>query len=152
MLLLSNSCFQPPQAFEEDEGIELEDTSSSAQAFSSLSTWSFENIPSIPEEESPFDSGAASDEAQHDSSGDERALSPQDDIDSNFPGMSEYKLPQPGVDLPSYLDQQASDFPVRPSNGDAKYEVHEVIPDGEHSPQSDEAAEIHLDDDDKIKV
>ncbi|KAI1128511.1 hypothetical protein F5Y10DRAFT_173411 [Nemania abortiva] len=152
--LLSSSRFQSGQSLDEDEGIDLEDSGPSAQPFTGLSTWSFENIP-IAAGESPFDSGAASDEAQHDSSGDERALSPRDDLDSTYPGMSEYRLSPPGEDPPAYLHHSGSDFveqPLAGSTNQITHEVHEIIPDSEQEPQSDEATEIHLDDNDKIKV
>ncbi|KAK5637711.1 hypothetical protein RRF57_013426 [Xylaria bambusicola] len=104
-------------------------------------------------DDSPFGSGAASDEAQHDSSGDERALSPQDDIDSTFPGMSEYKLSQPGDDseyashsTPNYVGQTSIS-----GTDQITHEVHEVMPSSEQELQSDEATEIHLDDNDKIR-
>ncbi|KAI1429243.1 hypothetical protein F5Y12DRAFT_727337 [Xylaria sp. FL1777] len=151
--LLSSSRFQSGNSVDDDEAIELEDTEPSAQPFT-LNTWSFKNIPN-PAGDSPFDSGAASDEAQHDSSGDERALSTQDDIDSNFPGMSEYKLSQPVGNPPSYVNHPTPNYVNLPSTSSTNritHEVHEVIPDGEQESQSDDAAEIHLDDDDKIKV
>ncbi|KAI0439249.1 hypothetical protein F4803DRAFT_52004 [Xylaria telfairii] len=155
--LLDSSRFQSGQAIDEDEGIELEDSRPSAQTFPGLTTWNFENIENIPAAigDSPFDSGAASDEAQHDSSGDEQALSHRDDVDSNFPGMSEYKLSQTGEDPPSYLDHPTTDRveqPLTTGRNVITHEVHEVLPDGEQEPQSDEATEIHLDDNDKIKV
>lgn len=152
--LLASSRFQSGQGIvDEDEGIELEDSIPSAQPFAGLSTWSFENIPNAVAD-SPFDSVAASDEAQHDSSGDERALSPRDDMDSNFPGMSEYKLSQPGEDPPSYLHlvPDCVEQPLTGSTGQITHEVHEIIPNGEQELQSDDATEIHLDDNDRIKV
>ncbi|KAI8635070.1 UCH-domain-containing protein [Xylariaceae sp. FL1651] len=159
--LLASTRFQPVQSIEEDEGIELADNtglSGIQQPFTGINTWSFENI-STTVEDSPFGSGAASDEAQHDSSGDERALSPQEDLDPSYPGMSEYKLPpQTEVDAPSYMELPVPGSLERPMAGDmnriwdVKHEVHEVLPNGEQEPQSDDAAEIHLDDDDKIKV
>ncbi|KAI0105423.1 hypothetical protein GGR51DRAFT_187146 [Nemania sp. FL0031] len=151
--LLDGSHFHPGQGIDEDEGIELEDSSTSAQPFASLSTWSFENIPNAAG--SPFDSVAASDEAQHDSSGDERALSPRDDLESNYPGMSEYKLSQPIEDTSLYPHHPLPDYIEQPLNGSTNqitHEVHEIIPGGEQELQSDEATEIHLDDNDKIKV
>ncbi|KAI0481593.1 hypothetical protein F4859DRAFT_425947 [Xylaria cf. heliscus] len=155
--LLDSSRFQSGQAIDEDEGIELEVSRLNAQPFAGLNTWSFQNIENIPTAigDSPFDSGAASDEAQHDSSGDEQALSHRDDIDSNFPGMSEYKLSQTKEDPPSYLDHSITDHveqPLSTSRNGITHEVHEVLPDGEQEPQSDDATEIHLDDNDKIKV
>ncbi|KAI0448939.1 hypothetical protein F5B21DRAFT_520893 [Xylaria acuta] len=155
--LLDSSRFQSGQALDEDEGIELEDSRSNAQPFACLSTWNFENIENIPTAigDSPFDSCAASDEAQHDSSGDEQALSHRDDIDSNFPGMSEYKLSQTREDPPSYLEHPTTDRveqPLSTGRNGITHEVHEVLPDGEQEPQSDDATEIHLDDNDKIKV
>lgn len=151
--LLASSRFQSGQTIDDDEGIELEDSKPNAQPFATLTTWNFENISSAVAG-SPFDSGAASDEAQHDSSNDERALSLADDIDSSFPGLSEYKLSQP-EDLPSYLDHLTPDCPDQPSTDSMHgitHEVLEVIPTSEQEPQSDDAAEIHVDDNDKIKV
>ncbi|KAI0527778.1 hypothetical protein F5B22DRAFT_3774 [Xylaria bambusicola] len=152
MPLLASSRFQSGHDIAEDEGIELEDSDQRTQPFS-VNTWSFKNLPDMADD-SPFGSGAASDEAQHDSSGDERALSPQDDIDSTFPGMSEYKLSQPGDDseyvshsTPNYVGQTSIGVKDR-----ITHEVHEVMPNSEQELQSDEATEIHLDDDDKIKV
>ncbi|KAJ8126360.1 hypothetical protein O1611_g7278 [Lasiodiplodia mahajangana] len=147
--LLGSSHFQPRQGIDEDEGIEMEDSSTSAQPFSHA-TWSFANISNTAD--SPFDSVAASDEAQHDSSGDERALSPRDDLDSSLPGMSEYKLSQPIEDPPSYPLPEYVEQPLNGSTNRITHEVHEIIPDGEQEPHSDEATEIHLDDNDKIKV
>jgi ubiquitin carboxyl-terminal hydrolase 4/11/15 len=155
--LLASARFQSGRGIEEDEAIELEDTRPSTQPFRGLGTWSFENIPNTAQD-SPLDSGAASDEAQHDSSGDERALSSQDDIASSLPGMSEYRLPQPGVDPPSYLDDPATDFLAGSLSSDTNrirsvtQEIHEVDPNGEQEPLSDDAAEIYLDENDKIKV
>ncbi|KAI0542302.1 hypothetical protein GGR58DRAFT_510328 [Xylaria digitata] len=152
--LLASSRFQSGQVIDEDEGIELEDSGPSAQPFTGINTWSFKNLENTTED-SPFGSGAASDEAQHDSSGDERALSLQDDIESSFPGMSEYKLPQPKEDPPSYINHSPPAYlnqPLTSATNQITHEVHEVIPSGEQEPQSDEATEIHLDDNDKIKV
>ncbi|KAJ2999068.1 hypothetical protein NUW58_g112 [Xylaria curta] len=155
--LLANSRFQSGQPIDEDEGIELEDTKVGAQPFASLTSWNFENLGNVSTAagDSPFDSGAASDEAQHDSSSDERALSAQDDIDSNLPGMSEYKLSQPEEDSHSYLDRPTPEYAeqrLSSSTNQITHEVHEVIPNGDQDPQSDDATEIHLDDNDKIKV
>ncbi|GAP88489.2 putative ubiquitin specific peptidase 11 [Rosellinia necatrix] len=146
--LLSNSCFSTRHIIDEDEGIELEDSKPSAPPFTS--NWDFKGVPDGPPGSSPFDSGAASDEAQHDSSGDERALSPLDDIESSFPGMSEYKLSQPEEEPPSYLD--CVEQPFAGITNQTTHQVHEVIPNTEQEPQSDDAAEIHLDDNDKIKM
>lgn len=150
--LLASSRFQSGQTIDEDEGIESEDSKPNAP-FSNLATWSFQNIGSGVAG-SPFDSGAASDEAQHDSSSDERALSLPDDIDSTYPGMLKYKLSQP-EDPPSYLEHLTSDCPEQPfADGmhGMTHEIHEVIPTSEQEPQSDDAAEIRIDDSDKIKV
>ncbi|KAJ8118941.1 hypothetical protein ONZ43_g3891 [Nemania bipapillata] len=153
--LLAGSRFQSGQGIsDEDEGIELEDSGPSAQPFRGLTSWSFENIPAV-NTSSPCDSVAASDEAQHDSSGDERALSPRDDTESSFPGMSEYKLSQPEDEPPSYLHHLVRNDVEQPLAGGTDqitHEVHEIIPNSEQEPQSDDAAEIHLDDNDKIKI
>ncbi|KAI1117936.1 hypothetical protein F5Y14DRAFT_447346 [Nemania sp. NC0429] len=151
--LLASSRFQSGQTIDEDEGIEVDDSRTNEQPFANLATWNFENIPSdVPG--SPFDSGAASDEAQHDSSSDEQALSLPDDTDSSLPGMSKYKLSQP-EDPPSYLEHLTPDCSEQPFTGsthELTHEVHEVIPTSEQEPQSDDAAEIHLDDTDKFKL
>ncbi|KAI1363712.1 hypothetical protein F5Y08DRAFT_235342 [Xylaria arbuscula] len=150
--LLASSRFQSGHAIAEDEGIELEDSEQPTQPFT-LNTWSFKNLPDDTAD-SPFGSGPASDVAQHDSSGDERELSPQDDMDSNFPGMSEYKLSQPGENS-SYINYPSPAYMGESSisgTNHIAHEVHEIVPNSEQDLQSDEAAEIHLDDDDKIKV
>ncbi|KAI0200416.1 hypothetical protein F4808DRAFT_159003 [Astrocystis sublimbata] len=145
--------FQSGQIIDEDEGIDLEDSKPSAQPFL-VNTWNFANLENMPTGGgSPFDSGAASDEAQHDSSGDERALSHRDDFESNYPGMSEYRLSP--TNPPSYVELPTTDHveqSLSTDRNDITHEVHEVLPDGEQEPQSDDAAEIHLDDSDKIRV
>ncbi|KAI2637370.1 UCH-domain-containing protein [Xylaria nigripes] len=151
LLSASSSAQSGTAVVDEDEGIDMEDSRPSAQPFTS--TWSFENIPNTVEN-SPF-SGAASDEAQYDSSADERALSPPDDMDPNLPGMFAYKLPQLGDDRPAYVDHLASDSAEQPLNSGANptaHKIHEVIPNREQESQSDDATEIHLDDNDKIKI
>ncbi|KAI1267359.1 hypothetical protein F5Y18DRAFT_336069 [Xylariaceae sp. FL1019] len=140
---ISNASYQSGQ-MDEDEGIGMtEDTKTSGfQGFANLNTWSFDGVTN---ENSPIDSGAASDEAQHDSSGDERASSRRLSVD----GMLEYTLPpQPEGGPPSYNELPA---PV-PRQWGTQHAVHEIVPNGEHESQSDDAAEIHLDDDDKIRV
>jgi ubiquitin carboxyl-terminal hydrolase 4/11 len=160
--LLANSRFQPGQDdAEEDEAIELEETTPIgpiAQPFG-LSSWSFENIPNAFEDSS-LDSGAASDEAQHDSSGDERNLNSPDRELSDIPGISvsQYKLSQNSVDPPVYVSHAQGECAPRPLSSavhrplDVAHEIYEIRPEGEDEAQSDDAAEIHLDDTDKIGV
>ncbi|KAI1818744.1 UCH-domain-containing protein [Poronia punctata] len=141
---------------EEDEAIELEDTEPpigpSAQPFAGISSWSFENLQN-GFEDSPLDSGAASDEAQHDSSGDEQNLSSPERLVDSIPGVSEYQLSDPQA-----LDHtQSSSFDQPLSHDSSKMtdianRIHEVRPEGEYESQSDDAAEIHLDETDKIGV
>ncbi|KAI1353065.1 hypothetical protein F5Y01DRAFT_67231 [Xylaria sp. FL0043] len=150
--LLASSRFRSGHAIN-DEAIELEDSEANAQPFT-YNTWSFKSLADMAGD-SPYGSGAASDEAQHDSSGDERALSIQGDMDSSFPGMSEYRLSQPVEEPPSYVNHPTPDYgnqPSRSASNGITQEVHEVIPNREQDSLSDDAAEIHLDDDDKIKV
>ncbi|KAI1326360.1 ubiquitin carboxyl-terminal hydrolase-like protein [Xylariaceae sp. FL0255] len=144
----SSAPFRSRHDLEEDEGIELVDPKPSSFQFTG-NTWNFDGITTGT---SPADSGAASDEAQHDSSGDERALSSQHSI----PGMLEYALSTPvEADPPSYTEPPE---PVQHEYSTSRVwdighgGVHEIVPNSEQEQLSDDAAEIHLDDDDKIKV
>ncbi|KAI1098207.1 UCH-domain-containing protein [Jackrogersella minutella] len=73
-------------SIEEDEGIDVTEDTAQSGGFPPLAnhnSWSFDNIMNndrtdieVGPADSPYDSDAASDEAQHNSSGDERVLSP----------------------------------------------------------------------------
>ncbi|KAI1338019.1 hypothetical protein F5Y15DRAFT_407897 [Xylariaceae sp. FL0016] len=139
------------QSIEDDEGIDMTDDAPRTSGFhpvNGTNSWSFESITGggvLGEGDSP---GAASDEAQPDSSGDERIMSPIDpELGNHFPGMSQYQLHQSDEDPPSY-----SELPTQINHNDLKHEVHEVLPDGDDEQRDEDAAEIHLDDDDKIKA
>ncbi|XXH05045.1 3',5'-cyclic-nucleotide phosphodiesterase [Hypoxylon texense] len=178
-VLLANPSPAVHQSIEEDEGIDLDDDMSRATGFQPLTgsnSWSFDNLVNEDTDlehgqGSPFDSGAASDEAQHDSSCDERVHSPRDidfeqNTDADFPGMAQYALPpQPDVSPPSYSEPPPPDY----QGGQIIYQgylirddvnqiwsikdrVHEVPPEGAAEERSEEAAEIHLDEQDKLKL
>ncbi|KAI1492443.1 hypothetical protein F5X96DRAFT_626311 [Biscogniauxia mediterranea] len=154
----------------EDEGIDLGEDTIKTAGFNPIkgsNTWSFDKLSQDDGvstghggPDSPPDSGAASDEAQHDSSGDERIVSPLGgDFDPDLPGMSHYELPaQPEVDPPSYSEPLAPDCEGGMSRDDLneiwnqkENQVHEVIPQNENEQKSEDAAEIHLDDNDNAK-
>ncbi|OTA95793.1 hypothetical protein M434DRAFT_9452 [Hypoxylon sp. CO27-5] len=137
-------------SIEEDEAIDLtEDTPQSTGYQPIISTWNFDNVRAG----SSFGSGAASDEAQHDSSGDERVLSPHNtDFELDYPGMAHYELPaQPDILSPPPQYSEITQDDVQ-QIWDQKNTVHKVPPGGEADEQSDDAAEIHLDESDKIKL
>lgn len=164
------------RSIEEDEGIDMTE-SEPYQAGGILSqTWDFKMLPTnatssrgdagVPG--SPFASGAATDEAQHDSSGDEgvrstRGFEREFELDAdtdmeNIPGTGHYELgPAPEGELPSYTEPPPPDFQEGISRDDLthiwdkKQAVLNVPAEGEDQ-QSEEAAEIHIDDeDDKAK-
>ncbi|KAI1819297.1 hypothetical protein F4861DRAFT_527559 [Xylaria intraflava] len=150
--LATGSRAQSGQVIDEDEGVDAEDSKPNVQPFAN--TWNFENIPDTVGD-SPCYSGAASDEAQYDSSLDERATSLPEDLEPNLPGMLAYQLPEASADGPSYIGHATSDNATQYLASGANQvanKVHEVIPNREHEPNSDDAAEIHLDDNDKIKI
>ncbi|KAI1143832.1 UCH-domain-containing protein [Hypoxylon sp. FL0543] len=144
------------QSIEDDEAIDLTADATRSTGFQPLTnsnSWNFasliendgtdlENVPAG----SPCDSGAASDEAQHDSSG---VLSPHNtDFELEYPGMAHYELAaQPDMPSPpQYGEVTRDDIWAQ------KGTIHEVPPGGEAEEQSDDAAEIHLDESDKIKL
>ncbi|KAI5924835.1 hypothetical protein F4810DRAFT_96440 [Camillea tinctor] len=154
----------------EDEGIDLGEDTTKTTDFNpvkGINSWNFGNLsadegistgPGGPD--SPPGSGAASDAAQHDSSDDERIISPLgDDFAPELPGMSHYELPaQPEVDPSSYSEPPAPDYEGGLSRDDMneiwnqkQNQVHEVIPHNETEQKSEDAAEIHLDENDKAK-
>ncbi|KAI0840444.1 UCH-domain-containing protein [Hypoxylon sp. FL0890] len=147
------------QSIEDDEAIDLTEDATQPAGFQPLTnsnSWNFDNIigndaaslENVPAG-SPFDSGAASDEAQHDSSGDERVLSPHNtDFELDYPGMAHYELPaQPDMPSPPEYSEV-----TREDIWGQKGTVHNVPPGGEAEEQSEDAAEIHLDENDKIKL
>ncbi|KAI1808420.1 UCH-domain-containing protein [Daldinia bambusicola] len=161
------------RSIEDDEGIDLTEDTVQPTGFQPLTngnSWSFDNLlPNDmadidnPPSESPFDSGAASDAAQHDSSGDERVLSPREmdfepDQEPNYPGMSHYELSPPETNLPSYSEIPPPDYRGEMTQDDLnqiwdqKNAVHTVAPEGENDTRSEEAAEIHIGEDDKIRL
>ncbi|KAF3063859.1 putative ubiquitin carboxyl-terminal hydrolase 12 [Daldinia childiae] len=161
------------RSIEEDEGISLtEDTVQPAgfQPLTNGNSWSFDNLVSNdiadienPPSESPLDSDAASDAAQHDSSGDERVLSPREmdfepDHEPEYPGMSHYELSQPETNLPSYSEIPPPDYRGEMTQDDMHQiwdqnnTIHKVAPEGENDAGSEDAAEIHIGEDDKIKL
>ncbi|CAJ2509958.1 Uu.00g058580.m01.CDS01 [Anthostomella pinea] len=146
------------RSIEDDEGVDLSDDVTRSTGFNPVigtNSWSFENISgrgAANTGDSPLYSGAASDEAQHDLSDDERVGSPIDADLENFPGMSHYELAQSEVDPPSYTQSSAPEYEDQPDRGGMKGQVYEVLPDGENEQRSEDATEIHLDDDDKIKL
>ncbi|KAL7627005.1 hypothetical protein AAE478_003781 [Parahypoxylon ruwenzoriense] len=174
-VLLANTSQGVHRSIEEDEGIDLTQDTTRSAGFNPLTgnSWNFENIMGEGadlEQDSPLDSGAATDEAQHDSSGDERVLSPRNmdlefepDLEPTYPGMSHYELPpQPEIDPPSYSEPPPPDYRGEVTREDMnhiwdqKHKVHEVPAEGEVEARSEDAAEIHLDDntkfDDKLKL
>lgn len=161
------------RSIEEDEGISLtEDTVQPAgfQPLTNGNSWSFDNLApndiadiENPPSESPLDSDAASDVAQHDSSGDERVLSPREmdfepDHEPEYPGMSHYELSQPETNLPSYSEIPPPNYRGEMTQDDMhqiwdqKNTIHKVAPEGENDAGSEDAAEIHIGEDDKIKL
>ncbi|KAI1878204.1 uncharacterized protein JN550_000386 [Neoarthrinium moseri] len=147
------------QSIEEDEGIDVTENPGNSNSVMGP-TWSFDMIQNMNGDGapgSPAASGAATDEAQHDSSGDE-VFGPQDadtEMD-NIPGVSHIELPAaPGPNPPPYEELPPPDYSGGFSRDemtrvwDAKDGVHEVPAEGEQDQRSEEAAEIHLDDDGK---
>lgn len=97
---------------------------------------------------SPAGSDAATDVAQHDSSGDERSTQTMDfDSDSNIPGTSHYELsaqPEP----PAYSSSLPPDYRDE-RLWDPKESVHEIPVGADQSQELDETTtDIHLDDTD----
>lgn len=162
------------QSIEEDEGIDMGESASHSTGFHPITgdnTWSFHNLSGAGD----FTAGSgsanvseiASDEAQHDSSGDERALSHHNmeyepDVELDMSGFSSYQLaPQPESDPPSYkepLEPQVKylgTLAARETNGqwDQNQEVYQVTAiQTDDERRSEEATEIHLDESDKIKL
>lgn len=149
----------------EDEGIDVDGDTTTMTGFQPLTggnSWSFDNLESHGGRASPFDSGAASDEAQHDSSGDERVHSPRDIFDHELidPELLAYDLAQqPDISPPSYNEPPPPDYQGEITRDDlsqmwsGKAKVYAVPPDGAEDARSEEAvAEIHLDDQDKNKL
>ncbi|KAI1375036.1 UCH-domain-containing protein [Hypoxylon crocopeplum] len=162
------------QSIEEDEAIDMTDDTTRSTGFQPLTSsnsWNFSNLKNNEytdleqaPSESPFDSGAASDEAQHDSSGDERVLSPRNpefepELDLDFPGVSEYELPpQAESDPPAYTEPSPPSYQGVVNRDEMQQiwnqgdEIHEVPPQAEADEDSEDATEIHLDENDKLKL
>ncbi|KAI0380898.1 hypothetical protein F5Y04DRAFT_289141 [Hypomontagnella monticulosa] len=149
------------QSIEEDEGIDLtEGPMPSTTAYQLVNSWNFDNIPSHDNtdlENAPTESAfdAASDIAQADSSGDEQALSPRaefrGELEPGLPGLYEFPVQGPPPYSESGYRSDIAGDDVEQMWGQ-KQEVHEVPPEGDTEAQSEAAAEIHLDDDDKLKL
>jgi ubiquitin carboxyl-terminal hydrolase 4/11/15 len=160
------------RSIEEDEGIDMTENEPYQAGGILNQSWDFKMLPTnatssrddVGVPGSPFASGAATDEAQHDSSGDDEIRSIREfeldaDIDmNNIPGTSHYELgPAPEGELPAYTEPPPPDFQEGISRDvltriwDKKQAVLNVPAEGEDQ-QSEEAAEIHIDDeDDKAK-
>ncbi|KAI5859320.1 UCH-domain-containing protein [Durotheca rogersii] len=157
------------RSIEEDEGVDLTQDTARSTGFQPLTgnnSWNFDSLGGESlryEHDSPLDSGAATDEAQHDSSGDEQVMGPHNmdvefepDLEQDFPGMAHYELPsQPDADPPSYSEPPPPDCRGEVTRDDMNHiwdqkQVHKVPPEGEIETRSEAAAEIHLDDSDKL--
>ena len=151
------------QSIEDDEGIDMGENHTQPAGFHN-NTWNFEKISGAAdfgEDGGQFSSNVsiASDEAQHDSSGDERAHSQTiglDDSDTNFPGVSSYQSvpgpsPEPDSAPPTYNEQAEPQVKFLGTMGDKSQKVYEVpSAQVDDERKSEEATEIHLDDNDKI--
>ncbi|KAI0179967.1 ubiquitin carboxyl-terminal hydrolase-like protein [Hypoxylon sp. FL1284] len=157
-VLLANTTPGVHQSIEQDESTNVTEIMVPATGFQPLTgsnSWNFDNLAvsegaDAQHGQGDFDPGAASDEAQHDSSGDERVHSFEDldfgqDTDPEYPGMSHYELPQQ-----SDVNSLAS-YGGKITQEDIS-QVHEVLPEGATEDGSDEAAEIYLDEQDKLKL
>lgn len=143
----------------EDEGVDMGEDHTQPTGFPN-NTWNFDKISGAAdfEDGAQFSSNAsiASDEAQHDSSGDERAHSQTigfDDGDASFPGVSSYQSvpgpsPEPESAPPTYNEQAEPQVKFLGTMGGKVYEVPSAHADDER--KSEEATEIHLDDNDKL--
>lgn len=148
------------QSIEEDEGIDMGDNTTNFAGLQQVTTatWSFRPIEG-PENftagtGSANTSEIASDVAQHDSSGDERALSQNLEYEQDVPGTSSYSMgPQtefaPPSDKESQMASTVQDMDVQWDQN----QVYQVPPTQANERRSEETAEIHLDDEsDKIKI
>lgn len=140
---------KPIQPSIEDEGIDMTDKPTHTPMASS---WNFANLDSAHDSGAPGSPAGsiATDEAQHDSSGDERALSPRPfdtDTDVDIPGTGQYELSAEPVADPTVSPLTREDMT---EIWDQKAQVHNVTALGGDQ-QSEEAAEIHLDEDGKGK-
>lgn len=140
---------KPIQQSIEDEGIDMADKPTHTPMTSS---WNFANLDSAHDSGAPVSlaGSIATDEAQHDSSGDERALSPRPfdaDTDVDIPGTGQYELGAEPV-----VNSAASPLTRKDMTEiwDQKEQVHNVMALGGDQ-HSEEAAEIHLDEDGKGK-
>ncbi|KAK8048654.1 ubiquitin specific peptidase 11 [Apiospora phragmitis] len=150
----------------EDEGIDVTDKPTHT---SLASDWNFDSLLTAESMKPGHDSGVpgspadsmATNEAQHDSSGDERlhssrnTFSPETDMD--IPGASHYELgPSTEGEPPAYTELPPPDSRAELDRDDmnrmwdGKQNVLNVPAPGDQ--HSEEAAEIHLDEDDKNKM
>lgn len=152
------------RSIEEDEGIDMTEnpTHSSANAFQP--TWDFNLLTAQNMNQddgmtgSPLASGAATDEAQHDSSGDD-AFSHQDELEDtdmdNVPGVSHIELTKGADhDPPAYTEEPPPpDYRGEISRDDmshiwnAKQGVYNITAKGDDN-NSEDAVEIRLEDED----
>lgn len=165
--ILAHPTHSVHRSIEEDEGIDLTEGSAQPTGYQILASgWNFDNLlnnDNADLENAPTESAfdAASDIAQVDSSGDERVLSPRNnefgpELESNYPGRYDFPLQDP----PPYSESAGMHSGYRTEMAeddldqvwDQKQEVHEVPPEGDTEAQSEAAAEIHLDEDDKLKL
>jgi hypothetical protein len=145
---------------DEDEGIDVAENPVHHSAFQSNWTFSMLTTQNMSGGDvtpgSPVASNLASDEAQHDSSGDEAFGAMDDGLDHDtdmvsIPGLIELPAaPEPGP--PGYND--AAGLPLTVDNVDRMWkatqighDIHE-IPAGGEDQNSEEATEIRLEDDD----
>lgn len=154
---------------DEDEGIDLNDNVLAPKSINGISNWSFARLNEQDNGPSRTPgSPAASDVAQHDSSGDEGSTSailqgPQ--IVHEFPdgpdpraysGMLSYQL-SGDEDFASHADDSPPAYRREPSRDEdmaqiwgEKGGVLEVRPTGESERDSEDVTEIHLDNEDKL--
>lgn len=148
---------------EEDEAIDLSEDLPAPTGFRPFGSgnWSFSGLPGNEDQGQSGDSDAASDEAQHNWSGDdEGVVSPHfgPEPEPEYPGMSCYELPpQPEANALPYSEPPPPEYSEINRDDmdqiwDQKQTVHSVPPEGEAEQRSEAAAEIHLDEDDKIKL
>ncbi|KAI4601803.1 CSN-associated deubiquitinating enzyme Ubp12 [Pestalotiopsis sp. 9143b] len=153
------------RSIEEDEGIGMSETPNQTSANAYQQSWDFNMLTSKNMADSdmahgsPLGSGAATDEAQHDSSGDEvfsRAGDLDQDTDmDNVPGASHIELVKAaGPEPPAYGEEPPPpDYRGEISREDMsqfwnnKQDVHEITAKGDDQ-KSDEAIEIRVDEED----
>lgn len=153
------------RSIEEDEGIDMTENPTHSSANTFQPTWDFNLLTAQNMNQgdaaagSPLASGAASDEAQHDSSDDE-VFSRRDDLEDmdmdNIPGTSHIELTAgPDHEPPAYAeDPPPPDYRGEISRDDmsqfwnAKQDVHNITGKGDDN-NSEDAIEIRLEDEDE---